>query len=304
MMKGSIQSAYKTTISARKESDMESRLRTDPHDEEANKYFGEKIRRKNVDDQYRRMMEEYPESMGRVLMLYIDAEVNGHKIQAFVDSGAQSTIMSSACAERCGLLHLLDSRFEGVAVGVGTGKILGRVHIAPLRVRDRYFPCTITVMDSEKGLGDKNMDFLFGLDMLKRHRCRIDLSKNCLVFGGGAVGGNEEEMVAKFLHEKDLDENKGGTKGFDADKSNLELEKRMEEAERKEKEEGKGEGKKEEEMDTSGDKTSSGGVIKTGGDTEESGYDGGIDSEAMMDVDETTDGGKEKNAKKRPNGGS
>ena len=40
--------------------------------------------------------------------------------QAFVDSGAQSTIMSSKCAEKSGLLHLLDDRFEGVAVGVIT----------------------------------------------------------------------------------------------------------------------------------------------------------------------------------------
>merc|ERR1719215_120553 len=103
-------------------------------DEEANSYFGKQIRQKNVEQQYYQMMEDYPESMGRVLMLYIDAYVNGHPIQAFVDSGAQNTIMSSACAEKCGLLHLLDTRFEGTAIGVGTGKILGRVHIAQLKI--------------------------------------------------------------------------------------------------------------------------------------------------------------------------
>merc|ERR1739844_308872 len=127
----------------------------------------------------------FPESMGRVLMLYIDAKVNDYPIHAFVDSGAQSTIMSSKCAERCGLMHLLDERFHGTAVGVGTGKILGRIHIAQVQIANHYFPCTITIMDSEKGLGDKNMDFLLGLDMLKRHRCNIDLSRNALVFHVG-----------------------------------------------------------------------------------------------------------------------
>lgn len=185
-----------------------------------------KIKKQNVEESYRQMMEEFPESMGRVLMLYVDAEVNGHYIQAFVDSGAQSTIMSSKCAEKCGLSHLIDTRFEGVAVGVGTGKILGRIHMAQMKIREQFFPCTITVMDSEKGLGDKNMEFLLGLDMLKRFHCNIDLQRNVLVFSVGS-----DKMETPFLHEKDLAENKGGTKGFDADKSNMEIEKMREDRE-------------------------------------------------------------------------
>ena len=61
-------------------------------------------------------------------------------------------------------------------------------------------------MDSEKGLSDQNMDLLFDLDMLKRHQCKIDLEQNALVFGLP----DGQSMEAPFLHEKDLDENKGG----------------------------------------------------------------------------------------------
>lgn len=95
----------------------------------------------------------------------------------------------------------MDKRFAGVAVGVGSGKIMGRIHIVNLKVGGNFFPCSVTVMDSSEGLGDKNMDFLFGLDMLKRHRCSIDLSKNCLVFGTVA-------MEAPFLQEHELDVSK------------------------------------------------------------------------------------------------
>lgn len=230
MIRGGIQGAMRTTQAQSKEREMRQRLQSNSNDSEAKKYFDEKERKRNVDAQYRQMMEEYPESMGRVLMLYIDSEVNGHPLQAFVDSGAQSTIMSSDCAERCELLHLVDERFEGTAVGVGTGKILGRIHLAPMKIAGHFFPCTITVMDSKEGLGDKNMDMLFGLDMLKRHRCNIDLSANALIFS--LPGG--KKLEAPFLHEKDLDEAKGGTRNFDANKANEELEKRIKEAEEKE----------------------------------------------------------------------
>ena len=80
-------------------------------------------------------------------------------------------------------------------------------------------------MDSEKGLGDQNMDLLFGLDMLKSHRCKIDLEQSALVFGLP----DGQSMEAPFLNEKDLDKNKGGTRWSDAAKSNAELEKILEE---------------------------------------------------------------------------
>ncbi|KAM7269552.1 hypothetical protein ACFE04_025049 [Oxalis oulophora] len=114
-----------------------------------------------------------------------------HLDNAFVDSGAQSTIISKTCAERCGLLRLMDQRYRGIAQGVGQSEILGKIHVAPIKIGAQFYPCSFTVLDSP------NMEFLFGLDMLRKHQCIIDLKDNVLRVGGG-------EVAVPFLQEKDL----------------------------------------------------------------------------------------------------
>ena len=73
---------------------------------------------------------------------------------------------------------------------VGTAKIVGRVHMAQMKLGQSFFPISLTVLEND------DVDFLFGLDMLKRHRCAIDLRDNVL-----RVEGSRGIEEAPFLSE-------------------------------------------------------------------------------------------------------
>ena len=150
----------------------------DPTSPEGQRLIAEEIERANIDFSQQFAMEHMPEAYIPVTMLYIRMKINGIECKAFVDSGAQVSILSEATAKRCNLMRLVDKRFQATVHGVGgIKKMLGRIHACQVQIEDHFFPCNFDV------LSDHTIDILFGLDILRRHQCCIDLKNNCLRFG-------------------------------------------------------------------------------------------------------------------------
>jgi len=118
-----------------------------------------------------------PESFFRIDMLYLPVKINDVEIKALVDTGAQVTIMSKACAIKCGLEHMVDHSINGQVRGVGEQNVLGKIWMVDIMFGEHALPCSFTVLENLE------FDVIFGLNMMVTHRCMIDLDKKCLRLG-------------------------------------------------------------------------------------------------------------------------
>lgn len=75
--------------------------------------------------------------------------------------------MSSACAERCHIMRLVDTRWSGIAKGVGEQRIIGRIHMMQIQIENDHLTTSFSVLQ------DQPMDMLLGLDMLRRHEVHL-----------------------------------------------------------------------------------------------------------------------------------
>lgn len=167
------------------------RLEQHEDDPESQRRILEIIQQQRIEENLQLAYDISPELFVPVTMLYIKLKIKGQPVFALVDSGAQTTIILPEIADKCGISHLIDKRYSQKAQGIGITQTKGRIHSVPVSIGDSSLeiPCSFSVIDVHVGI-------LFGLDMLRRHKCSIDLSRDALVIG---------DTETKFLSEAEVE---------------------------------------------------------------------------------------------------
>lgn len=106
--------------------------------------------------------------------IQVMCELNGFIIPAMIDTGAQISVISSSCAQRCRIAQQMDTRFAGKAIGVGSTDILGRIDEVVMRLGPVTFNTKLSV------LRKSGAEFILGLDFLRRFRCQINMNEDIL----------------------------------------------------------------------------------------------------------------------------
>jgi len=144
-------------------------------------------KQKAIEENYQRAVEEIPESLTTINMLYIPAVINGVHLKLFVDTGAQMSIMPLETAFNLGMEEIIDYKCQGTAQGVGEQEIIGRIHFVELQLNDFLLGCSFSIMAGQN-------DIILGLDMLLAHGMKINLEKKCLILSTTEIQFCDKEV--------------------------------------------------------------------------------------------------------------
>jgi DNA damage-inducible protein 1 len=132
-----------------------------------------------IDDNLEKAYNEIPHTFIPSKMIHLTAKINGVDVKFLVDTGAQMSILPLSIVTACDMKNLIDEKYNGELKGVGSDKIMGRIHYLELQLPCGVYPCGFTVCKNDE------MIPLLGIDMMRNLGLTLDFSKNKMSFEGG-----------------------------------------------------------------------------------------------------------------------
>lgn len=137
---------------------------------------------KLVTQDYIKAHDETPEFFIPIKMLYISCTINDQYITAFIDTGAQISIMNLETATKCGLCDRIDTKHTSRIIGAGdqSQEAVGNLYHVEMILGQYIVPCNFTVLK-------KGTNIIIGLNFMRAHKILLDVGQNMLKIGNQEI---------------------------------------------------------------------------------------------------------------------
>jgi len=137
-------------------------------------------RDREVAKQKRTAFRENPRLFQQETMLYVNSFISGYKMPLFVDTGAQASVMSLKTCKSLGLMSSVDVSQAGIATGVGSTRIYGKLWRVPVQIGRTKFHMQFNILDM-------GVSVILGLDQMRRLGMSVNLKRGGLQIGTSFV---------------------------------------------------------------------------------------------------------------------
>lgn len=137
---------------------------------------------KIIDENYIKAYQTIPEYFFPKKLFYLMGRINNIPTSFLIDTGAMVSVMSYEVMENLNLNSILDRKYCGKMLGVGTKNLEGKLHYVEILFDFGFVPASFSVI---KGINT----IILGMDFIQSHGLILDF-KNQMV----TIGNNKLKM--------------------------------------------------------------------------------------------------------------
>jgi hypothetical protein len=131
-----------------------------------------------IEKNFMDMHTNIPEFLVPRNMIHLKGKINGVEIKFLVDTGANGSTMPLSVAKMCDIDNLINTTFEGTAIGVGSKKIYGKICYIEIFFDFGCVPVSFNIIEDNQEKFDPVV--LLGLDIMCNHGFKIDFKNRYL----------------------------------------------------------------------------------------------------------------------------
>lgn len=131
---------------------------------------------KIIDDNYIKAYETIPEYFFPKNLIYLEGRINNNPVRFLLDTGAAISVMDFEIMTMLKLNNLLDRKFNGQVIGVGSKPIEGKLNYIEIQFDFGYVPASFSIIKDINTI-------ILGMDFIQSFGLIIDFKNRVVKIG-------------------------------------------------------------------------------------------------------------------------